>query len=77
MIQRLKAWLFGKGFGFLIIIFSILSEGFGYENRVYLIGITLVMSYSIYQCFLPKKSCIYTLISKIPLNDIEMDYLRA
>ena len=35
------------------------------------------MSCSIYQCFIPRKSCIYALISRIPLSDTEMDYLRA
>ena len=35
------------------------------------------MSCSIYQCFIPRKSCIFALISRIPPSDIEMDYLRA
>ena len=35
------------------------------------------MSCSIYQCSIPKKSYIYALISRIPLSDIEIDYLRA
>ena len=35
------------------------------------------MSCSEYQCFVPRKSCIRALISRIPLSDIEMDYLRA
>ena len=35
------------------------------------------MSCSIYQCFIPRKSCIFAMISRIPLSDTEMDYLRA
>ena len=35
------------------------------------------MSCSEYQCAIPKKCCIRALISRIPLSDIEMDYLRA
>ena len=30
-----------------------------------------------YQRFIPRKSCIYAMISRIPLSDIEMDDLRA
>ena len=44
---------------------------------MYLIGIALLMSYSEYQCYVPKKSCIFALISKISLSDIGMDDLRA
>ena len=50
---------------------------FRYENWIDLNGIALVMSCSEYQCFVPRKSCICALISRIPLSDIEMDYLRA
>ena len=35
------------------------------------------MSCSLYQCFIPIKSCIFALISKIPLSDTKMDYLGA
>ena len=49
----------------------------GMKNWIYLIGTALLMSCSIYQCFIRRKSCIYALISRIPLRDIEMDYLRA
>ena len=42
-----------------------------------LIGIALVMSSSKYQCFVPIKSCIYALISRIPLSDTWMDDLRV
>ena len=35
------------------------------------------MSCSEYQCSVPKKSCIYALISRIPLSDTGMDDLRA
>ena len=35
------------------------------------------MSFYIYQCFIPIKSCIFALIYRIPLSDTEMDYLRA
>ena len=35
------------------------------------------MSCSVYQCFIPRKSYIFALISKIPLSDTEMEYLRA
>ena len=41
------------------------------------IGTALVMSCSKYQCYVPKKNCIRALISRIPLSDIEMDYLRV
>ena len=34
------------------------------------------MSCSEYQCSVPRKSCICALISRIPLSDTEMDYLR-
>ena len=44
---------------------------------MYLIGIALLMSYSEYLCFVPRKSCIFTLISKIPLSNTVMDDLRA
>ena len=67
----------GKDLVFLLLFYSILNECFRYENWVYLIGIALIMCCSIYQCFLPKMSCIYALISKIPLSDTMMDYLRA
>ena len=50
---------------------------YGYENWIDLIGITLLMSYSEYQCFVPIKSCICALISRIPLSDTGMDDLRA
>ena len=32
---------------------------------------------SIYQCFIPRKSCIFALIFTIPLSETGMDYLRA
>ena len=35
------------------------------------------MSCYIYQCSIPRKSRICALISKIPLSDTEVDYLRA
>ena len=35
------------------------------------------MRYSEYQCSVPKKSCIRALISRIPLSDTEMDYMRV
>ena len=35
------------------------------------------MSCSEYQCSVRKKNCIHALISKIPLSDTEMDYLRV
>ena len=35
------------------------------------------MSCFVYRCFLPRKSCIFALISRIPLSDIDIDYLRA
>ena len=35
------------------------------------------MSCFVYQCFIPRKSCIFSLISRIPLSDTKMDYLRA
>ena len=66
----------GKDLVFLLLFFSILNECFGYDNWVYLIGIALIMSCSIYQLFLPKKSCIYALISRIPLTNTKMDSLR-
>ena len=34
------------------------------------------MSCSVYQCFIPRKSCIFAMISRIPLSDTEMGYLR-
>ena len=41
------------------------------KNWMYLIGIALLMiSCSEYQCFVPRKSCIFALISRIPLSDI-------
>ena len=49
---------------------------FGYENWIDLIGTALVMSCSKYPCFIPINSCICALISRIPLSDIEMDYVR-
>ena len=42
-----------------------------------LIGTALVMSCSVYQCFIPRKSCIYAMISRIPLSYTEMDHLRV
>ena len=50
---------------------------FWVENWMYLIGITLLMSYSEYQYSVPKKSCIIALISRIPLSDTRMDDLRT
>ena len=47
------------------------------ENWIYLIGIALLMSYSEYLCSITRKSCIFSLISKIPLSDTGMDDLRA
>ena len=47
------------------------------ENWMYLIGIALLMSCFEYQCSVPRKSCIFALISRIPLDDTEMDDLRA
>ena len=44
---------------------------------MYLIGIALLMSCSEYQYSVPRKSCIFALISRIPLRDTEMDDLRA
>ena len=38
---------------------------------------TLVMSCFEYQCFIPRKSCICALISRIPLSNTEMYYLKA
>ena len=35
------------------------------------------MSYSVYQCFIFRKSRIFALISRIPLSNTEMDCLRA
>ena len=35
------------------------------------------MSCSVYQCFIPRKSCIFSSISRIPMSDIEIGYLRA
>ena len=40
-------------------------------------GTAHVMSCSVYQCFIPRKSCICALSSKIPLSDTRMDDLRA
>ena len=50
---------------------------FGHKNWIDLICIVLVMSYSEYQCSIPRKSYIYALVSRISLSDIEMDYLRT
>ena len=50
---------------------------FGYENWIDLIGTDLIMSCFEYQISVPKKSCIYGLISRIPLSDTGMDDLRA
>ena len=44
---------------------------------MYLIGIALLLSYFEYQCSLPRKSCVFALISRIPLSDTGMDDLRA
>ena len=44
---------------------------------MYLIGIALLLSCSEYQCSLPRKSCIFALISRIALSDTGMDDLRA
>ena len=49
---------------------------FGYENWIDLIGTDLVTSCSEYQVFVPWKSFICVLISRIPLSDIGMDDLR-
>ena len=35
------------------------------------------MSCFVYQCFIPKKGCIFALISGISTSDTEMDYVRA
>ena len=47
------------------------------ENWSDLIGIALTMSCSEYKCSIPRKSCIYVMISRIPLSGIGMDDLRA
>ena len=47
------------------------------ENWNYLIGIDLTLSCSEYQFSIPIKSCIFALISRIPLSDIGMDNLRV
>ena len=43
---------------------------------MYIIDTVHIMNYSKYQYIIPKKSCIYVVISMIPLSDTEMDYLR-
>ena len=58
-------------------MFIDLTDCFGYENWIDLIGIALTMSCSKYQCSIPKKSCICALISRTPLSDIGMDDLRV
>ena len=58
-------------------MFVVLNDVLGYENLIDLIGIALVMSCFEYQCYVPRKSCIRALNSKIPLSDIVMDNLRA
>ena len=57
------------------MIVCIFKLCFGYDNWIDLIGIALIMSCCEYKC-IPKKSCTCALISRIPLSDIEMDYLR-
>ena len=47
------------------------------ENWKVLIGIALSLSCLEYQFSIPRKSCIYALISKIPLSDTGMDNLRV
>ena len=50
---------------------------FGHKNWIDLIGTALILRCSENECSIPKKSCICALISRIPLSDTEMDYLRA
>ena len=47
------------------------------ENWNYLIGIALTLSCSEFQFTILIKSCIFALISRIPLSDIGMDNLRV
>ena len=47
------------------------------KNWIDLIGIALAMCFSEYQRLVPRKSCVYVLISKIPLSGIRMNDLRA
>ena len=47
------------------------------KNWIDLIGIALAMCYSEYHHLIPRKSCVYVLISRIPLSDTGMDDLRA
>ena len=49
----------------------------GYEHWMDLIGTALVISCSEYHWIIPRKSCIIALISRIPLSDTQIDYLRA
>ena len=55
----------------------VLNDVLGYKNWIDLISTALVMSCSEYQCYVPRNRYIHALISRIPLSDIEMDYLRA
>ena len=47
------------------------------ENWNDLIVISLLLSCSEYQFSIPRKSCICSLISRIPLSDTKMDDLRV
>ena len=66
-----------SGFCVLITICSYLKRCVGYENWIYPFGFISEMCCSEYQWFIPRKSCILVLISRIPLSDIEMDDLRT
>ena len=68
--------LSGKGFCVLITICSYLIRCVGYEDQIYPIGFVSKICCSKYQWFIPRKSCILVLISRIPVSDIEMDDLR-
>ena len=56
--------------------FVVLKCCCGKENWIDLIGLTLVMSCSNISVLYPER-CVFAIISKIPLSDIEMDDLRA
>ena len=47
------------------------------DNLSMKIGIVLVMSCSVYQFLYLERVVLFALISRIPLSDTEMDYLRV
>ena len=67
----------GKGFYVLITVCSYIKRCVGYENWMDLVGIVSELCCFEYQWFIPRKSCILVLISRIPLSDIEMDDLTT